>query len=93
MENVCSFFGHRNTEPTEELTNKIRETAEMLITEEGVSVFLFGSKSRFDSLCYKVITNLRNIYPDIRRVYVRSAFPMPTTYIQTALRAHISPNK
>ena len=32
---ACSFFGHRDTAQTEELKEKVRETVERLIVEEG----------------------------------------------------------
>ena len=36
---ACSFFGHRDTEQTEELKQKVREIVERLIVEEGVDTF------------------------------------------------------
>ena len=65
---VCSFFGHRDTEQTEELKQKVRETVERLIVEERVDTFLFGSRSKFDELCHMVVTELREKYPHIQRI-------------------------
>ena len=65
---ACSFFGHRNTEQTEELKQKVRETVERLIVEEGVDTFLFGSRSKFDELCHMVVTELKEKYPHIQRI-------------------------
>ena len=65
---ACSFFGHRDTPQTEELKQKVRETVERLIVEEGVNIFLFGSRSKFDELCHIVVTELKEKYPYIRRV-------------------------
>ena len=64
----CSFFGHRDTEQTEEFKQKVRETVEHLIVEEGVDAFLFGSRSKFDELCHIVVTELKEKYPYIRRI-------------------------
>ena len=72
---ACSFFGHRDTPQTEELKQKVRETVERLIVEEGVDTFLFGSRSKFDDLCLFVVTQLKGKYPNIKRVYVRSQYP------------------
>ena len=72
---VCSFFGHRDTEQTEELKQKVRETVERLIVEEGLDTFLFGSRSKFDDLCLIVVTELKEKYSHIKRVYVRSQYP------------------
>ena len=65
---ACSFFGHRDTEQTEELKQKVRETVERLIVEEGVDTFLFGSRSKFDELCHIVVTELKEKYPHIQRI-------------------------
>ena len=64
----CSFFGHRDTPQTEELKQQVRETVERLIVKEGVDTFLFGSRSKFDELCHIVVTELKEIYPFIRRI-------------------------
>jgi len=56
MNNTCCFFGHREINETEELKSVITETVERLITEEKADTFLFGSKSRFDSLCLEILT-------------------------------------
>ena len=72
---ACSFFGHRDTPQTDELKHKVRETVERLIVEEGVDTFLFGSRSKFDELCHIVVTELKEKYPNIKRIYVRSQYP------------------
>ena len=64
----CSFFGHRDTPQTDELKQKIRETVERLITEDGIDTFLFGSRSQFDELCHIVVTELKEKYPNISRI-------------------------
>lgn len=71
----CSFFGHRNTVATPELCEKLRKTILYLIEEKGVRLFLFGSRSRFDELCLKTVTELQKKHPEIKRVYVRSQYP------------------
>ena len=73
--NFCSFFGHRNIKETPELCAALRETVVKLIKEQGIEIFLFGSASRFDELCLKVVTEIKRDYPQIRLVYVRSNYP------------------
>jgi len=65
---ACSFFGHRDTPQTAELKQKVRETVERLIIEEGVNTFFFGSRSKFDELCHIVVTELKEKYPHIQRI-------------------------
>ena len=72
---TCCFFGHRKINETEELKAKLIETIINLIVEKNVDTFLFGSKSRFNSLCHKLVTKLKESYPHIKRIYVRAEYP------------------
>ena len=86
-EKACCFFGHRKIEETEELKNNLRGIIENLIVNEKVDTFLFGSKSQFDDLCHKVITELKEKHPHIKRIYVRSAFQhIPDWYEESLLK-------
>ena len=72
---TCCFFGHRRINETEELKSKLIEIIEKLIVDEKVDTFLFGSKSRFNSLCLDLVTEMKEKYPHIKRVYVRAEYP------------------
>ena len=72
IENTACFFGHRKIEASDGLKTILYEEIEKLITVDGIVTFLFGSKSQFDNLCYKIVTELKSKYPDIRRIYVRA---------------------
>ena len=73
---TCCFIGHRTINETEELKGKLYKTIENLVVNENVDTFLFGSKSRFDSLCLELVTKLKEKYPHIKRIYVRAEFPV-----------------
>ena len=73
--NTCCFFGHRTINETDELKLKLYELIEKLIVEDNVDTFLFGSKSRFNSLCLEVATKIKEKYPHIKRIYVRAEYP------------------
>lgn len=73
-ENTCCFLGHRTINETEELKLKLNEIIEKLIVEKQVDTFLFGSKSRFNNLCYELVTEKKENYPWIKRVYIRAEF-------------------
>lgn len=47
--------------------------------------FLFGSKSQFDNLCHTIVTELKEKYPHIKRVYVRAEIP----YIDDSYRKYL----
>ena len=72
---TCCFFGHRTINETEELKSKLIEIIEKLIVKKQVDTFLFGSKSRFNSLCQETVTQIKEKYPHIKRVYVRAEYP------------------
>ena len=68
MNKVCSFFGHRNVEVSDELKEKVKKIVEDLIVNHNVRTFLFGSRSNFNSLCHLVVTELKEKYPHIKRI-------------------------
>lgn len=76
IENTCCFFGHRTINETEELKVKLYKTIENLIVNENVDTFLFGSKSRFNDLCLEIVSQIKDKYPHIKRIYVRAEFPI-----------------
>ena len=69
---VC-FLGHRTIEKREELAKSLTEIIELLINK-GYTTFLFGSNSAFIDLSWEIVTKLKEKYPFINRVYVRSSY-------------------
>ena len=80
---VC-FIGHKTIEKTNALISSLKETVVTLINA-GVTTFLFGSRSDFDDLSWEIVTELKEEYPQIKRVYVRSAYP----YIDKAYEEYL----
>ena len=67
---ICSFFGHRDIEVTDELY--ATTTAEVMAAVDfGCRVFYFGGYGDFDNLCYTIVTKLQRESPElgIRRIY------------------------
>lgn len=84
---VC-FIGHRYINITKELIFLLRETIYELLTK-GFTTFLFGSMSEFDNFAWEVVTNFKSEYPNIKRVYVRSAYQNITkSYEQYLLKRY-----
>lgn len=71
----CCFFGHQKLVITDTLKNTLKMNIEQLITEKQVDSFLFGCNSDFDNLCYQVVTELKGIHSNIKRIYIRAKFP------------------
>ena len=86
--NTCCFFGHRKIDETAELKDKLCGIIENLIINENVDTFFFGSKSQFDDLCHKIVTELKEKYPHIKRIYVRSAFQHIPDWYEDSLLQH-----
>ncbi len=82
------FIGHRTIKKTQELISLLKETVITLINK-GVTTFLFGSMSEFNDLSWEVVTEMKQIYPNIKRVYVRSAHQyIDKTYEEYLLKSY-----
>lgn len=68
---ICSFFGHSDTIITDELKATLNSEFLRLISV-GFDCFYFGGFGMFDHLCWQLITDLKNTYPQIRRIYCLS---------------------
>ena len=70
MINICSFFGHRDVEITDDLIKRTTNEIEAAIND-GCRTFYFGGYSDFDSLCHKIVTSIKEAKPDLalNRVY------------------------
>ena len=64
---VVCFIGHRTVTDAEQIRIRLTRTIKELITN-GADTFLFGSRSQFDTLCWQVVTELKEQYPDIKRI-------------------------
>lgn len=66
IKTIC-FIGHRTVNNEEQIKAKLRETLSTLISA-GADTFLFGSRSAFDSLCWEIVTVLKEQYPQLKRI-------------------------
>lgn len=64
----CSFIGHRAVENGDKVSSILKSSIVTLIEQKGVNTFLFGSRSEFDDICHKVVTDLMDQYPFIKRI-------------------------
>ena len=71
-EKSCSVFGHSKIKITKELENNLKSTFKMLIAQENVKYFYFGGFGEFDDLCHSIITELKNEYPEVYRIFCLS---------------------
>lgn len=63
---VC-FIGHRNAKLTESQLASLQNIIEDLIVNRNVQIFLFGSRSDFDSICHNIVTDLKEKYSFVKR--------------------------
>ncbi|MBE6536660.1 MAG: hypothetical protein E7673_01775 [Ruminococcaceae bacterium] len=69
-EKICSFFGHSEIEPTEELRSSLE--AEILkVIDLGCRTFYFGGYGEFDELAYKTVTRIKAEHTELelKRIY------------------------
>lgn len=76
VQETCCFIGHRTIDESEELKKALLDSIERLITEKSINTFLFGSRSRFDTFCLELVTQIKEKHPHIKRIYVRAEFPI-----------------
>ena len=54
-------------EETKQLKERLTQLLVFLIEQKNVKNFLFGSRSEFNTFCYKVVTELKERYPELIR--------------------------
>ena len=69
MSKICSFFGHRKINESNDLYNKVYNIIIDLVEKEGVDTFYFGGFGEFDDLCYAIVSKLKEKYCFIQRIY------------------------
>lgn len=72
--NTGCFIGHRKINETKEMKENLKKIIEKLIIVKGVNTFLFGSRSQFDDICLETVSELKEKYPHIKRIYVRAEY-------------------
>lgn len=72
-ERTCCFIGHRKINDTPELRERLQSILLDLV-ETGTVNFIFGDHSAFDSLCYELVTELKEKYPVIKRINFRKDY-------------------
>lgn len=73
---TVAFIGHRNIDLDTARRRELYDTVRDLIECENADTFLFGSRSRFDDCSLGIVTELKCIYPSVKRVYVRAEYPV-----------------
>lgn len=73
MERSVYFIGHRKINDTPELRERLNYIL-MYLIENGTVNFIFGDNSAFNSLCYDIITLLKEKHPAIKRIKFRKDY-------------------
>jgi len=68
MTKICAVFGHSTIELTKELEKLVFETCDELI-KQGCKFFYFGGFGEFDALCHKVVSELKKIHIQVKRIF------------------------
>lgn len=74
IEQTCCFIGHRKIENKANLFEQLKLCVQDLIIKSNINTFLFGSRSEFTDLGLNVVSELKDSYPHIKRVYIRAEY-------------------
>lgn len=64
---IACFIGHGTITDAEQVKIRLTETVTKLI-KDGIDTFLFGSRSEFNDICWCVVTELQEKFPNIKRI-------------------------
>ncbi len=70
---VCTFFGHKDTPSS--VAVPLCEALVDLIEKQGADTFYVGNHGKFDSMVYKTLKELKEIYPQIKFSVVLAYIP------------------
>ncbi len=70
----CCFYGNGMVENSLEMYERARSKIIHLIENENVVEFWTGTHTIFDNICAKCVMHLRDIYKDIKLVYIERNF-------------------
>ena len=73
MKHSVCFIGHRKINNTDELKHRLICVLSELI-ESGIVNFIFGDNSEFNDLCYKIVSDLKQKHPQIKRIKFRKDY-------------------
>lgn len=77
----CSFIGHRKVDEIDKVRDRLKAVVLELLAQ-GTNTFYFGSRSQFDDLAWETVSELKEEYPNIKRVYVRSMYAELSGYYE-----------
>ncbi len=70
---TCCFIGHRKIKDTPKLRERLQGIL-LDLAESGTVNFVFGDHSAFDSLCYEMVSKLKEKHPEIKRINFRKTY-------------------
>ncbi|MCQ2477975.1 MAG: DUF1273 domain-containing protein [Clostridia bacterium] len=83
---TCCFIGHRRINDTPQLRERLQQLLLKLV-KSGVTDYIFGDHSAFDTLCYEQVTELKKSYPEIKRINFRCNYEDADDYTMQFLVA------
>lgn len=75
--NICTFFGHRDCPSS--IKPKLHNVIINLIEKEHVDLFYVGNHGAFDSMVRTQLSELEQIYPNIRYAVVLAYLPQKSS--------------
>lgn len=65
---TCSFIGHRNAILSDLQITYLYNLIENLVVCQHVDIFIIGSRSKFNDICHKIVTDIKMKHHHIQRL-------------------------
>ncbi len=70
MQKTGTFLGNSEIIETDALKSKIRQAIIDLIKNKGVATFYVGIKGQFETLCHRIVSEIKQSHPDIQIILI-----------------------
>ena len=78
---IVAFIEPDDYFPTAKMTIRLWEVISSLVEKENAKVFLFTNAGYFDQGCFKIVSQLKMLHPNIERHYYHGCFDYDVGYV------------
>lgn len=71
---IVSFLESNDFKRTPLSAIELMEVLNKLVANDGADIFLFTNEGLFDNSCWQIVSQLKMLHPNIKRVYVQTGY-------------------
>ena len=79
----CTFFGHADS--SLDILPYVEALVLDLIVNNGVDTFYIGTEGRYDTMCYKILSDLKFQFPDVKIYRVLAYIPKDERFSEDSI--------